>query len=812
MQKLARKKRMLARLHYQPWLVRCLLWICVAAVPALACGQGKGGSLGGLNFPSLGGAGQNASFTAKYELENGDAAGRVQVEAVIADGWHMYSATQPEGGPLRTEFSLTSDAVELTGPFVADQEPDISSNDVWPGLPIEEHHGTVTWTAPFKLTRDLDPQAVKLSLKVSGQICMDDGACVPISEALEAEFDGYYGQASKVEQLRVESTQAVWSASLAPAEVKAGQSLVLSLSAKTDPDYHVYPFVAGGEETAFRTLIVATTKSGLKFGEPTTNADLAYDTRLEEPIAYHTGPVVWKIPITVPSSATAGEYPIEVQVGFMTCDDTSCSPQSGLAIRGSVLVGAESTSAGVTSLGLTEIKYRDVVSQPNLLSWIDAAADGSSQRQDAAEAGTEQAPAAGNGLELWMVFAALAGGFILNFMPCVLPVIGLKLMSFVSQSGSSRLKVVSLNLSYVGGILAVMLVLAVANIAAKQAGEAFGWGQQFTRIEFQVPMAVLIFAMALSFLGVWEIPIPGFATSSQSGKLMEQEGLMGAFFKGILTTLLATPCSGPFLGTLFGLTLTLSLTSILLLYMLVGIGLGLPYLALCVYPGAIKMLPKPGAWMETLKQVLAFPLLFTVVYFVAMIAPDYRIATITLLMVVWFGCWLIGRVPAYAEAHRLRAAWLAALATTAAGAFAAFIFLGPVKHDVPWIPYNEAVLAKYRNEGKTVMIEFTARWCLTCQSNMKFAIDRPRVAELVDKNGVVPLLADWSEPSDEILSKIKELNSLSIPLLAIYPADPTAEPLILRDAITESQLLEALKNAGPSQKKTKLTSTGSGVH
>jgi thiol:disulfide interchange protein len=144
------------------------------------------------------------------------------------------------------------------------------------------------------------------------------------------------------------------------------------------------------------------------------------------------------------------------------------------------------------------------------------------------------------------------------------------------------------------------------------------------------------------------------------------------------------------------------------------------------------------------------------------------------------------------------------------------MFFGPVKHDVPWVPYNESVLASARQEGKTVMIEFTARWCLTCQSNMKFAIDRPRVAELVEANGVVPLLADWSEPDDQIFSKIKELNSLSIPLLAIYPADPNSEPIILRDAITESQLIEALRLAGPSQgtdgqAKTKLASTGA-VH
>ncbi|MCA9133986.1 MAG: thioredoxin family protein [Planctomycetales bacterium] len=795
------------------WLLPALAFVCligssetlstVARGQSKGIGQSKGNALGGLGLPTVSGFGKNVTFEASYELEQDSDRGRVQVRAKIVDGWHMFSTTQPAGGPLPTVIAVQSEQVELLGPFVPDHAPDIGSNDVWPGLPMEEHHGQVLWTAPLRRIAESDPQQLRLPLTVQGQVCMTDGSCIPISEKLTAEFGGYYAPPPRAESLRIESTQAVWSATLQPSQVEPGQSAVLSLTAQTDPGYHVYPFVAGDEQTDYRTLIVAKTKSGIKFGEPRTTAAIEYDTRLDEPIAYHAGPVTWEIPLTVPENAAEGEYPLELLVGFMTCNDRACSPQSGVAVSGQMVVKTGAAAVGgPTPLTFAEVAYKDVADQPALTSWIDMPSDTS-------VAGTPRA--AGNGLELWMVFAALAGGFILNFMPCVLPVIGLKLMSFVNQSGSSQVKVISLNLSYVAGIIAVMLVLAAANIVAKQAGEAFGWGQQFTRLEFQVPMAVLIFAMALSFLGVWEIPIPGFATSSKSGELMEQEGLSGAFFKGILTTLLATPCSGPFLGTLFGLTLTLSVTAILMLYILVGLGLGLPYLALCIYPGAIKLLPKPGAWMDTLKQVLAFPLLLTVVYFVGMIAPDYRIATLTLLIVVWFACWMIGRVPAYAEPRRLRAAWLGGLVTAALGAFIAFSFLGPVKHDVPWIEYDEATLAQHRREGKTVMVEFTARWCLTCQSNMKFAIDRPRVAQLVERNGVVPLLADWSEPSDEILKKIRELDSLSIPLLAIYPPDPQAEPIVLRDAITESQLLKALEQAGPSQPKTKLASTKAAV-
>jgi thiol:disulfide interchange protein len=404
-----------------------------------------------------------------------------------------------------------------------------------------------------------------------------------------------------------------------------------------------------------------------------------------------------------------------------------------------------------------------------------------------------------------MVGAALLGGFILNFMPCVLPVIGLKLMGFVNQAGSSHRRVVALNLSFVAGILTIIMALALLNIGAKIAGQSFGWGEQFTSIYFQVGLTVLLFAMSLSFLGVWEIPIPGFATSSKSGELMQKEGLSGAFYKGMLTTILATPCSGPFLGTLFGLTLSLSVWSILILFLLVGIGLGLPYLALCLWPGFIKLLPKPGAWMESLKEVLAFPLLLSVVYFLSVIDPDYRIATLSLLIAIWFGCWLIGRVPAYAESRRLYASWITAAAVCCVAGYISFTQFGPIKHHLPWRQYTETALQENRAAGKVVMIEFTARWCLTCQYNMRSAIDRPEVAKVVKENGVVPLLADWSDPSEEIESKLRELDSNSIPLLAIYPADPQAQPILLRDVITQAQLIEALEEAGSSQSAAKLT-------
>lgn len=781
----------------------------LAALPAVA--QDKyGGDFENLGLPTVGvdlaipptaGGGETVSYAAEYQIEKGTQKGRLEVTASIIPGYHTYSTTQPPGGPLPTEIQIKDDFAKATGPFTPDQDPEIGMDDSWPGLQIEEHYGQVTWTAPIEFTKEIQPESTKLTIQVDGLACQD--SCVPVGAKLEAAFAGYYGETPRVTTLRQDNTHSEWSASLKPAQVKPGDVAIIEIQSQNDPGYHVYQFVPGDEEPTFRTLIVAKTKSGLKFGTPTATTELETDSFLPE-VKYHSGTTAWQIPVLVPESLGSGEVPIELLVGFYNCNDNGCDPPAGLSITGNLQVASQGEN-GATSLQLAPVDFYDVADAPNLTSWI----DGDSSEQLAA--GTKAAPVAKSSepvqsLTLINLLSALAGGFILNFMPCVLPVIGLKVMSFMDQSGNSRGRIVALNLAYVAGILAVMIVLALLTIVAKEFfDKAFGWGEQFTVLEFKVVLAALVFAMALSFLGVWEIPIPGFATSSKSGELMQKEGLVGAFLKGVLTTILATPCSGPLLGFLFGLGLVLSPLSVLLLYLVVGLGLALPFLVLCVSPDLIRYLPKPGAWMETLKQVLAFPLLLTAVFVVASIGQDYRIATLVLLIIVWFACWLIGRVPAYADKVWVRTTWAASVATIAIGAVLSFQYFGPVKSDLEWVPYNEPQLAKLRSEGKTVMLDFTANWCLTCQINTRVAIDKAGVAEVVERNGVVPMLADWTDRSDEIRSKLEELESNSIPLLVIYPADPGAQPILLRDLLTEATVIDALEQAGPSREASQLT-------
>jgi thiol:disulfide interchange protein len=402
---------------------------------------------------------------------------------------------------------------------------------------------------------------------------------------------------------------------------------------------------------------------------------------------------------------------------------------------------------------------------------------------------------------LWVVaFYGLLGGVILNLMPCVLPVIGLKIFSFAKQGGQSRGHVFGLNLSYTAGLLTVFMVLATL-AAAVQLGigsSNLGWGEIYTYTWFKVSMTALVFAMALSFLGVWEIPIPGFATSGKATSLAAQEGMFGAFFMGIITTLLAVPCSGPFLGPVFGFTISQPTYVTYVVFAAVGIGMALPYLLIGAFPSLIAWLPKPGAWMDTLKNLMGFGLLATVVYLFSTINEDFFLATLSLLFAIWFGCWIIGRTPAYAPARDRIRAWVAGSAVAAIIGFGAFMLMTPSKSALPWQPYSPQALAMARAQGKTVLVDFTANWCPTCKTNLAFAINREEVKQLVEKNDVVPLLADWSDKNDTIKNALLELNSKSIPLMAIYPADPSREVMVLPDLLTKQNVLDALTEAGPS--------------
>ncbi|TWT88533.1 Thiol:disulfide interchange protein DsbD precursor [Pseudobythopirellula maris] len=582
-------------------------------------------------------------------------------------------------------------------------------------------------------------------------------------------------------------------------EATAERPALLQVTADIAPSYHIYSITqpAGGPEKTVLTpaesgdyeLVGAFTATPAP--ESHVDEEIWVGLKIEE----HTGRVTWTAPIRLAEGVDPSSLTIQGSATLQACQAFSCLPLE-LDFTASLATG-EPAGFDPGVFAAVEAGEEALATAP--IPDFPRATNGASE-PGLAPADDPEASGVTSSLLATLGFA-LMGGLILNLMPCVLPVIGLKVMSFAEQAGHDPGRVLGLNLAYAAGMLAVFLLLAtLASLAQLGLGaESYGWGELYTLGWFKVGMIALVFAMALSFLGVWEIPIPGFAGAGKSVDLQQKEGVSGAFFKGVFTTILATPCSGPFLGPVFAFTIAQPPVVTYLIFTFVGLGMALPYLLIGLFPSLIAWLPKPGAWMETFKQLMGFVLMGTVVFLFSSIAKESYLPVLALMVALGVACWWIGRTPITASPAAKTTSWVGGLATVLLTGWLAFGLLGPSEHELPWKPYSNASLALAQQRGKTVLVDFTAEWCLTCKLNLKTAIDTEKVKEVIAANGVEPLIADWTDRNDEIKAALSDLNSISIPLLAIYPADRPERPIVLRDSITQSQLLAALHEAGATR-------------
>jgi len=553
-----------------------------------------------------------------------------------------------------------------------------------------------------------------------------------------------------------------------------GEPATLFVTATIEPGWHIYSITQPPGGPIRTTISVDGSDAYRMAGDFQAATKPERDREAEELfggliVETQHGTVTWRAPIELAANVDPATVTITGKVKAQLCDANSCLPTEDFPFAAHLGTGPELTSQ-----------------QRPLQDAQDGTPDSSAGTVDW-------------GALAVMLVGAFFGGLILNLMPCVLPVISLKLLSFIEQGGQGRARVFVLNLWYSAGLLLVFLVLATLS-----ASFSLAWGEQFTLTWFKVTMTGLVFVMALSFLGVWEIPIPGFVGSGRAGELQVQEGAAGAFAKGVFTTILATPCTGPFLGPVFGFTLEQPAYVAYLLFGTVGLGMASPYLIIGAFPQLIRFLPRPGAWMETVKEIMAFLLLGTVVYLFTTMNQRYFVPTLALLVGLWFACWLIGRTSPLATGQAKLRAWVGGLGAAAIVGYMAF---GLLLHEpkLAWQPFSPSAVQQAHAEGKTVMVDFTANWCPNCKYNFAWAVDTARVGKLVDANGVVPVLADWTDRSPTIKGFLAEqLKRQSIPVLAIWPASaPYDHPIILDGTLTEGQVLDALERAGPS--------TGSGL-
>jgi len=350
----------------------------------------------------------------------------------------------------------------------------------------------------------------------------------------------------------------------------------------------------------------------------------------------------------------------------------------------------------------------------------------------------------GFGSRLAILLVALLGGLILNVMPCVLPVLSLKVLGVVRAGAENAGLLRRQFLASAAGVLASFLVLAGALIAARAAGVAVGWGLQFQQPVFLAFMLAITALFAANLLGAFEIRLPQFVTD-HVGVMSGKSGIVGSFATGAFATLLATPCSAPFVGTAVGFALAGSSGDILAIFAALGIGLALPYLAVAAFPAIARLLPRPGRWMVGLRKLMGLALLGTAV-------------------------------------------WLAFVLSAEIGA-------GPsARPDAFWRPFERQQIAPLVAQGRVVFVDVTADWCLTCQVNRRLVLDQATVRSHLAAGDVVAMQADWTRPDASIADYLRSYGRFGIPFNAVYgPGAP--QGIALSELLTADEVLAALARA-----------------
>jgi thiol:disulfide interchange protein DsbD len=392
-----------------------------------------------------------------------------------------------------------------------------------------------------------------------------------------------------------------------------------------------------------------------------------------------------------------------------------------------------------------------------------------------------------------LVFAFI-GGLILNLMPCVFPVLSLKLLSFAAVADPAKRH--HHGIAYTAGVLASFAALGGALIALRAGGAAIGWGFQLQSPLVVGLLAYLMLAMGLSLSGVAEF---GLGMTGIGGRLAEREGLAGAFFTGVLASVVATPCTAPFMGAALGAALIAPAPLALAIFFALGMGLAAPLLAASFVPRVARLLPRPGKWMELAKQILAFPLYATVAWLVWVliqeVGPEAALMALFGLVLVGFAVWVYGRTRFAATTGRRVGGALAVAALALAVVAAAMLSpvpgrAPPISDGLAYEPFTPARLAALNADHKPVFVNLTAAWCLTCIVNERATLDRDAVRQAFTAHKIVALKGDWTRQDPEIAQFLQSFGRSGVPLYLLYDGNGAAT--VLPQLLTEGEVIDAV--------------------
>lgn len=576
-------------------------------------------------------------------------------------------------------------------------------------------------------------------------------------------------------------------------EIEAASPFELSATFEIDKDGYIY--APSGSQAGLPTEIKLTLPAGFSAGNFEFPAPLKKSENGTE-ILYYTGKVTAVAKVTPPADLSAKSVQISAQANWLYCG-TMCIPQDAQAqitLKVAPLKeGAKDAKINTSANALQKLEAANIPTN-NKASDLPKVAPLNSATADS-EISTSAV--------LFAMLGAFFGGMILNLMPCVFPVIGLKILSFAKDADKSRTQAAKNALYYSLGVVLSFVFMGLVLIWLKALGGELGWGFQLQEPIFVAFLAILFCAMALSFAGVFEIGAQLAKFGAVSGN---SSGAKSSLLSGVLAVLVASPCTAPFMGSALGIALasSISIVSTLFIFISLGVGMAFPYVLISLLPQVSRLLPKPGMWMETFKQILSFPLFATAIWLVWIFAKQLGVDAAAQLLFaalfVAFGLWIFGKYsPPY---NKLKLRIFAYCALILCISLAASFVIDASKN--PEVNSEQKSSAnvwsaqrvhELQKEGKIVFVDFTASWCLTCVANKKAVLDLPSTREFFAKNNVAFLTGDWTNKDPLITKELAKFGRSGVPLYIVYSANPEKSPIVLPAILTQSAVYEAIDKA-----------------
>ena len=547
------------------------------------------------------------------------------------------------------------------------------------------------------------------------------------------------------------------------AAVESGKPFRIGVLLKMAPGWHVYWRVPG--DSGLPTKIEWTLPPGFTVGPLQWPAHQVLTEGGHLHVNVYTGEVLLFATVTPPAEPTATPVEIRAAASWLVCEK--------LCVPGHAELSLTLPAGPARPENRAEFeRYQRLVPQESIVTPLK------------------------NLTLLPALLFAFIGGLILNLMPCVLPVISLKMFSFVKQAGESRKRIFRLGLAFVGGMFAWFLGIGIVLLILRSTGKEISWAQQFQNPWFNIGISIVIFLFALNLLGVYEITLPGKATT----KLADTgDGMGGAFFQGVFATLLGTPCTAPYLGTTLAFALTQPPLALLSVFAAIAFGMSAPYLLLCANPGWMRHLPKPGIWMVRLKEFMGFLLLATLLWFVWIVGRQLGINAIlflgALLLFCGLGTWIYGTFLTPVASSGSRRFGAVALMLVLACIAVTFVWFRPVKEVAVASKSFSSELERALAGDRIVFVDFTADWCLSCKVNKRVAIDSASVQQLFREKNVLFLEGDWTNGDPEITRVLKQYGRAGVPLYLIYSADRSRPAIVLPELLTPQIIIDALKRS-----------------